>query len=587
MSEHATPDETSSDNAGLAAVEKAMLGFPGIERAAVVIRTTGDTDRLLAYATPTIRADLPDTRLLREHLTAELPNYAVPDRVMILESLPVLTTGEVDTTLLPEPNVPADPRSVRAGLLAELFAAVLRKATVRSSDNFFDAGGHSLLVTRLVNHIRSVLDVDVTVRDLFDAESIGSAIADLDQQQRPHAVLARRPDSPTAQSDAGDGGVIAMAIRLTGPLDIAALEAALRDVVTRHDEPHGGDPVLGRSNLAEHELAERLAAQAKLPANVSPHATLFRLEPRDHVLSLVFDAASVDVRSTEIVRRDMGTAYRARLAGRSPTWELSAIRPTDRAAWLADLLGPADDPASVSGQQLRYWQETLGNAPAAPIPVRGQRAPSGDIGVASLDVPPELEPRLRAIARENRATLLMVLQAGLAVLLHRLTGHTDVLVGTTDSGRWSAALDEVVGRFANPVVLRVDTADTPAFGELVTRVRQAALSADMRRELPFRRVAARLWPGRPSPCRASIDLRTIDQHDDWPGLTVRGLPTVAPLDVDLAFEFHTSSVLDADLRYAADRFDRSAADDIGADLIRILAGAAVDPNLSIDQLATR
>jgi non-ribosomal peptide synthetase component F len=180
------------------------------------------------------------------------------------------------------------------------------------------------------------------------------------------------------------------------------------------------------------------------------------------------------------------------------------------------------------------------------------------------------------------------LQGGVAALLTCLRCGTDIPLGTSSTGR----PEGLVGSFRNDLVLRLDTAGDPGFGDLVTRVRVAALAADAHRHLPFERLVAELAPA-PSPARhplfqVSLELdRDFGDEPRFPRLSVAEFPVSNEFDLDLSLTFRESSDargLRGVLRYSADLFEHSTASRIAASLVHLLGAAAVDPTRPIGEL---
>jgi amino acid adenylation domain-containing protein len=179
-----------------------LLGCPGVAQAAVVADRLGSGEqRLVAFVTPSAAGgDRPTSASLRTFAGTKLPVYMVPAAFVVLDTLPLTANGKLDRRALvvPEENgegTRTPPRDARERALCEVFADVLGVPVVGIHDNFFDLGGHSLLAARVVNRIRTVAGLDLTVRDLFESPTVAALSARPVDTQPARPVLRRRVDT--------------------------------------------------------------------------------------------------------------------------------------------------------------------------------------------------------------------------------------------------------------------------------------------------------------------------------------------------------------------------------------------------------
>ena len=256
--------------------------------------------------------------------------------------------------------------------------------------------------------------------------------------------------------------------------------------------------------------------------------------------------------------------------------------------------------AGLLGEQLGFWREALAGLPGE-LALPADRPRPAWAGYAGGTVPvrigPELHGRLAGLARECGATLFMVVQAGLAVLLSRLGGGTDIPVGVPVAGRGDQALDDLVGFFVNTLVLRADLSGDPSFGELVGRVRAADLAAYAHQDLPFERLVEELAPER-SLARHPLFQVMLAFHNappavwDLPGLEAGPVgvrTTGAKFDLSFAVaERHgpggAPMGIEGELEYSADLFDAGTAELIVARLVRVLEQVAAGPGRRLGEL---
>src|SRR5262249_2327215 len=325
----------------------------------------------------------------------------------------------------------------------------------------------------------------------------------------------------------GGGGryTIPLAVRLRGALDVGALEAALGDVVARHESLRTIFPerlgvarqeVLAASAarvrlsvraVSEVELAGALtqASQAgfDLSGEVPLGAHLFALGGGEHVLLLVLHHSAGDGWALGPLARDLSLGYGARVRGAAPDFAPLEVQYADYTLWQQALLGDESDAGSVLGRQLSYWRDRLCGLPdqiALPSDrgrpaVASYRGGGGEFG-RSAGLPGDLV----GVARSQRATPWIVLRRWVGraagAVGRGVGGGGDMAIGSAIAGRTDRALEDLVGFFVNTLVLRTDTSGHPSFRDLIGRVRAGNLAAYSHQELPFERLVEALNPAR-------------------------------------------------------------------------------------------
>ncbi len=619
-------------------IEAVLARQPGVARAVVVAREDRPGDRrLVGYVVPAAGHQV-DPVAIRAAAAQALPSHMVPAAVLVLDALPLSVNGKLDRKALPAPvfagGVGREPSTPGEQVLCELFAEVLGVRRVGVDDGFFDLGGHSLLVARLISRVRSVLGVELDIRTVFDHPTVASLARSLDEAGQAWPALERavRPERlPLSFSQQrlwflaqveGPSATynVPFAWRLRGQVDADALAAALRDVAGRHEvlrttfQRADGQPYqrVTPAALAAPELTVTQAARAELPAltdqaaryvfdlaaELPVRAWLFTLGPDECVFVLLMHHIASDGWSLGVLLRDLEDAYRARSAGHAPQWPDLPVQYADYTLWQRELLGEDQERDSVLARQVAYWRSALAGLPEhLDLPFDRPRPahPSSRGAHITFDLDARLHRALLDLARAHRVTLFMVLQAGLAVLLSRSGAGTDIPIGVPVAGRGGdEKLHRLVGFFVNTLVLRADLSGDPSFAQLLGRVRDGDLAAYAHQDVPFERLVEVLNPVRSSAHHPLFQVMLASDDEtarQWrvQGLEVDDLPLdagAAKFDLSLTFRSRHGrdggpDGISCALEYAADLFDEGTVRALAGRLVRLLDQVAADPGLRI------
>ena len=320
-----------------------------------------------------------------------------------------------------------------------------------------------------------------------------------------------------AQYEADPSAYVAtLALRMTGRLEVPALQRAFRALLDRHEALRTVYRFDGRGLvqlvLADFELAwrecdlanrpagvlsELATAEARRPFDLSREppvrAVLVRTSPEVHVLLLVVHHVAYDGWSKRILRHEIATLYDDFAAGRDITLATLPVQYTDCAVWERERL--TDD---VMACLLSFWREALaGCPPLLQLPLDHSRPsePTSRGGTAAVLVPAETVTRFEALCRQERATLFMGLLALFQILLGRHSGMDDIVVGSPVANRPREA-EPLIGLFMNTLALRTDVAGDPSFRALLARARTTTLAAFEHQDAPFAAVVQALQPQR-------------------------------------------------------------------------------------------
>ncbi|MFF9143245.1 amino acid adenylation domain-containing protein [Streptomyces sp. NPDC014861] len=626
----------------LGEIDAVVASAPGVAQAVTLVREDRPgVQRLVGYVVGA--GDGPvSVDALRAHAASRLPEYMVPGVFVEIPAVPLSPNGKLDRRALPAPPDAVSgpsraPKDARETLLLGIVAAVLGLETAGVEDDFFDLGGHSLLAARAASRVRTALGVECSVRDVFEARTVAALavrLAERTASGRPPLlpVTARPERLPLSyaqrrlwlfDSVRGPGTAynVPFAVRLDGPVDPAAVRAAVRDVVARHEvlrtvfgeadgEPYQRILAPGEAVVpfAERRVpAEALAAEAEsasrhvfdLARDIPVRVTLLSASEDVHVLVVLLHHIATDEWSTGPLLADLDTAYAARVAGRAPEFPELPVQYADYALWQRELLGDEEVSESTAARQTAYWREALAGIPEelglftdTPRPVE----PTHGGDVVPFDVSAATGAGLARIARASGATMFMVVHAAVAALLHRLGAGDDIPLGAPVSGRGDEQLDGLVGFFLNTLVLRADLSGEPTFAELVDRVRDTGLAGFAHADLPLEAVAEAVGAAR-SQARNPLFQAMVTYHsvstevDSLLGVAARELPVeIGGSKVDLEFAFGGSEEdgrIEGGLRYATDLFGRPGAERLTERLVLLLDAVAADPGAPVASLDLR
>ena len=619
---------------------------------------------------------------LREFLKTRLPEYMAPSAFGMLDAMPLNAAGKIDRLALPAPDLSdlaaatayVAPRTPTEETLAALWAQILKRPRVGIHDDFFELGGHSLLATQVVSRIRDALQVDVPLRRVFEAPTVATLAECVEAERQKQAGVYVPPIVPvprqrvsdlsmsggTAGPALGQDAVLTLsqdavlatlsfaqqrlwfldqlepgqasynlpeAVRLTGALDVGALERALHEVVRRHESlrttfimtPDGRPwqviappprdvvpiPVTDLAGLpaeAREAEARRLATvEAQRPFDLARgpliRAGLLRLAADEHILLLTLHHIIGDDWSSSVLTQELAALYDAFSQGRPSPLPALRIQYADFAAWQRGWLQ-----GEVLENQLGYWRRQLaGSPPLLELPTDRPRPAvqtfAGDY--RSFTLTPDLTRRLKALAQREGATLFMTLLAAFEVLLYRYTGQTDFNVGTPIANRNRADIEGLIGFFVNTLVLRADlsspTEAAPSFRELLRRVRETALGAYAHQDVPFEMVVDALQPQRDLSHSPLFQVMFALQNTPQGALTLSAKTaplTLSPVEAhsgtakfDLTlFMVEDGEALSGALEFNTDLFDAATIERLAGHFQNLLAGLVADPEQSVSRL---
>ncbi|MGW1743998.1 condensation domain-containing protein, partial [Nocardia sp. NPDC001965] len=427
-----------------------------------------------------------------------------------------------------------------------------------------------------------------------------------------------------------------MAIRLSGVLDVAALRAAVADVVARHEVlrtvypetvdgpvqvvlPVGAAvPGLRVRSVAAGDVVaavgELASAGFDVTVEVPLRVALFRIDGTadtggapdtdsaagEFVLAMVIHHIAGDGSSVGPLTRDLMTAYAARTTGEAPGWAPLPVQYADYSIWQRAVLGDESDPESPAAKQVGYWKSALAGVPdQLDLPTDRPRPAVQSFAGSRVRVSVDAGTHagLVRLAQQRNATLFMVVHSALTVLLSRLSGTDDITVGTPVAGRGEAALDDLIGMFVNTLVFRTELDRGESFADLLARQREIDIAAFAHADVPFERLVEVLNPARSQARHPLFQVGLTFQNLaasvlELPGLTVSGVEfdsAISQFDLNLILgdTYDESGVpqgVSGYLTYATALFDEATVQGFADRFARLLREIVVAPETAVGDL---
>ncbi|MFE4458186.1 amino acid adenylation domain-containing protein, partial [Nocardia tengchongensis] len=623
----------------LGEIESALTALDAIAQSVVVVRNDPHAgDQLVGYVIAAPGRTV-DVDAVRAEIGDSVPSYMVPSILMVLDEFPLNASGKLDRKALPAPVFEAAvfraPVTPIEQIVAGVFGEILGLERVGLDDDFFALGGNSLIATQVAARLSAALDTQLGVREIFEASTVAALAAKAEThsgsgtrqalvaQERPERLplslaqqrmwFLNRFDPESAVDN------IPAAVRLSGLVDRQALQIAVADVLARHESLRTRYPEIDGQAFQEivptgqviPDLTPVEVSEATLPQALSElvltafdvtvdvpfRARLFEVSPTEHVLALVVHHISADGFSMGPLTRDVMTAYGARVEGGEPGWQVLDVQYADYALWQREVLGDERDADSVISQQISYWRDSLRGLPdQLDLPSDRPRpaVATGRGATHVFDIDAGTQSALAELARSRGTTMFMVMHSALAVLLSRLSGESDIAIGTPVAGRGERALDDLIGMFVNTLVLRTEVDGGRGFAELLDAVRGTDIQAFGHADLPFERLVEILNPARSQARHPLFQVMLSFQNTgitelELPGLTVSAvdLPIdTAKFDLQLVLTENATpeSGITAELIYATDLFDAATMERFADRFDRLLKAVAAQPDRAVGDI---
>lgn len=503
--------------------------------------------RLVCYYVPKPCEQIVITELIN-YLNLQLPNYMVPSIFFPMEVIPLTVNGKVDIKelsktehiLIQGNKVFTGPRTATEIKLTDIWKHVLKMEFISIHDNFFNIGGHSLLAAQVVTRIDDEFNLDLPLRDLFEALTILELSKRIDRMLKmntgkslePIALVNHGIDLQLSYSQQRlwfldrylQGNVaytIPRAWRINGNLEAGILYKSLQEIIQRHEvlrtifvntkgvpfqrvlkDMNISIPIVDISNLTtdvqEEEIRRLALEEFNVPFNLEKgpllRVKLIRCGDEQHVLLLMMHHIIADAWSLSLFKKELIELYEAFSYNRKLNLPELKVQYCDYAIWQRKWMQ-----GEVAELHLKYWKERLSGVPDflhIPTDRPRPRVQGFKGGLRTFNISSEVRTRLQELSSREDVTLYMILLATFETLLYRYTGQNDFLIGSHNAGRSRVDIEPLIGFFVNTVVIRSDLSANLSFCELLKKVRQDTLNALAHQDLPFDLLVKEMRPER-------------------------------------------------------------------------------------------
>lgn len=610
---------------------------PEISQAVVLAKQHKHESVLVAYLQSN---KLIDQSQLRERLAAFLPDYMLPTLFIQLKALPLTSNGKIDKKALSERPITeflrrsyTAPQNQDEMELATIWQEVLGLNEIGIHENFFELGGHSLVVSQVVNRIYKRLSKTIAVSDFFANPTIAELARKLRVSSFKPIVKTEVADSyPVTTSQYRiwllsqlEGGSVAYnmpaAIKLSGKIDVVALETSFRKVIARHEALRtyfrlDSDGELRQYILpnnqvqfaistedwkslpdADEKVASFLQQKSKLSfqLNIAPllRAWIILLKEDEAVFFISIHHIVADGWSIQILTREIIAAYNTLIQGHEIQFPKLDIQYKDYTLWQQSI---ADTPAYQISEQ--YWLERFkSNIPVLSLPTFRTRPPiqtfEGDI--ITFKYSGSLLKQLKHFSDQYEVTLFMTLLASVNTLLAAYSGDKEIVVGTPVSGREHQDLEDQIGLYLNILAIYTTVEQHQRFSDLLQHQKTVLLEAYQHQEYSFDELVSKLELKR-DPSRSAIfdvmvalqsqnQVHSLKNQDRFIDLDYHWYPIREKSShLDLSFTFIEAKELTLEIRFNTNIYDRIWMEKVGGHLEVLFGQFLNNPDLSLNGL---
>ncbi|MBL6449163.1 amino acid adenylation domain-containing protein [Fulvivirga sp. 29W222] len=583
-----------------------------------------------------------NAKQLKKDLALFLPDYMVPQHILIIDSFPLTSNGKINRRLLPDPDKPTElsgyitPRNETEKQLSKIWQSILGLQKVGVNENFFDIGGHSLKATQLISQVQKEMDVDLSIREVFTYPTIMELAHIIDERENVafKHIEALEPKALYAVShgqkrmwilDQLEKNSLAYhtgaAFILKGDLDISILEEALRSVIERHEALRttfvmkegvlyqkihapeafnfklGVQSVVDQGDNAEEEARKLINKEASTPFDLEAgplfRARLVQVENDQYIIIFSMHHIISDGWSLKVLVGDIARLYELYEQGKDNSMEPLRIQYKDYSAWQNEQLSGDH----LKSHQKFWWEQFKDEVPVLDLPTCYPRPFEKGFKAGSLDfiIDKKLKARLTEFGKQTGTTLFMQLVASIKNLFYRYTAQEDIVIGFPIAGREHEDLRDQIGLYLNTLPIRTKFSGEENFMQLLNRVRENTLNAYEHQVYPFDNLVDDLDLEKDLSRHPLFDVMVVLQNidinidknlPDMGGIQIGNYaPGVASNKFDLVFNFsEQDDQFKVNITFDLDLFTETRIKNLFEHYIALLSAALAEPTTELYRL---
>jgi len=527
-----------------AEIEALIDSYTGVRKCAVVMQQMQETEPYLAaFVEVENRASiLPD--LIRSFLIEHLPTYMIPLHFIVIDQLPLTSSGKTDRKHLQETSIQKqlqtnDLDDPRYSIMIQIWKSLLTGVRFGIHTHFFACGGHSLLALRLTSLVRTTFNIEVKITDVFNFPTIASFVSNVIEPQtnRKDAFPNEIPSYPHQERypltseqeglaflhfmDSNSSAYhIPSCLLINGKIDIQQIEETLQLLIKRHSalrtsvhlengefhqkvhddvfwNMYYSEELLGKKfsfPIMQHVLKDHVQKRFDISCATLMRATLFKLNKDKYLLFIVFHHIISDAWSLRLFFHEFKIIYNSLLEEKAANLPVISCTFNNYSLWLHE-----EATKKNAENALLYWEKELEGIAGRISIGKVWQSPykqGNDTHQFTSRLPKKLWEAIKSKAGMYETTPFIWLFTAFSVLLARLSGEEDIVVGVPFSCRDKPCLEQVIGYFVNTLPIRIDLTHKPAYRKAVRLVQEKVLEAFDHQSASFRKIVERCNPSR-------------------------------------------------------------------------------------------